>query len=74
MEKENVTVKWRDKNNFKNPGLSAWPLMSTVLCVLSSQAPRSIILRRDSEKYEYLSETILTRWSEAQAGQNDEKN
>ena len=39
----------------------------------------SIILRGDSEKYEYLSEnetifeTILTYWSVAQAGSNDEK-
>ena len=42
--------------------------------------PRSIILRRTSEKYEYLdenetkNETVLTHWSVAQAGSNDEKN
>ena len=41
---------------------------------------RSIILRGDSEKFEYLSEdetkneNILTHWSVAQAGSNDEKN
>ena len=40
--------------------------------------PRSIILRGDSEKFEYLSEdetkkeNILTHWSVAQAGSNDE--
>ena len=40
---------------------------------------RSIILRGDSEKFEYLSEdetkneNILTHWSVAQAGSNDEK-
>ena len=45
-----------------------------------SLTPRSIILCWDSEKYEYLSEnetkfeTILTHWSVAQAGSNDEKN
>ena len=41
---------------------------------------RSMILRGTSKKYEYLSEnetkneTILTHWSVAQAGSNDEKN
>ena len=41
---------------------------------------RSIILRRALKKYEYLgekeikNETILTQWSLAQAGSNDEKN
>ena len=39
--------------------------------------PRSIILPKTPEKYEYLgenktkNETILTRWSVAQAGLND---
>ena len=42
--------------------------------------PRSIILRGDSEKFEYLSEDEskkeknLTHWSVAQVGSNDEKN
>ena len=42
--------------------------------------PRSIILCRTPEKYKYLSknetknETILTHWSVAQAGSNDEEN
>ena len=42
--------------------------------------PLSIILRGTREKYEYLGEietkkdTILTRWSVAQASSNDEKN
>ena len=41
---------------------------------------RSMILRRALKKYEYLgekeikNETILTQWSLAQAGSNDEKN
>ena len=41
---------------------------------------RSMILRRDSEKFEYLSENetkiknILTQWSVTQAGSNDDKN
>ena len=41
---------------------------------------RSIILRRTSKKFEYLGEnetefqTVLTHWSVAQAGSNDEKN
>ena len=41
---------------------------------------RSIILRGTQEKYEYLGEnetknqTVLTHWSVAQAGSNDEKN
>ena len=41
---------------------------------------RSLILRVDSEKFEYLNENvtkienILTHWSVAQAGLNDEKN
>ena len=41
---------------------------------------RSMILRRTSEKLEYLGknetrdEIILTHWSVAQAGSNDEKN
>ena len=42
--------------------------------------PRSIILRGALEKFEYLgenetkNETILTHWSVAQAGLNDENN
>ena len=42
--------------------------------------PRSIILRGDSKKFEYLgknetkNETILNHWSVTQAGSNDEKN
>ena len=50
------------------------------ILVSKKLTPRSIILRRGSEKYEYLSEnktkfeTILTHWSVAQAGSNDEKN
>ena len=37
---------------------------------------RSIILRGTLETYEYLgkNETILTHWSVAQAGSNDDKN
>ena len=41
--------------------------------------PRRMILRRTSEKYEYLGEiltkieNILIQWSVAQAGSNDEK-
>ena len=56
-----------------------WLPDSTQYDTARNLTPRSMILSRDSEKFEYLSEdkiknkNILTHWSVAHASSNDEK-